>query len=144
MDPLHHVFSQDNAESMHSTTQALRLCTSSTAAPIMALCSGHLLDDHLDDHGGTQDGICGKCGRPAVEDHAAELGSRVWQQTWHTLTSCASTIARQQSLAVFEAGLLGEVESSPEYKTQTQVQGLHGSTTRAQMTRKYKHIFLAC
>ena len=75
VDPLHHVLSQDNAESMHSTTQALLLCTSSTAAPIMALCSGHLLDDHLDDHGGTQDGICGRCGRPAVEIHATGLGS---------------------------------------------------------------------
>ena len=120
IDPLRHVLAQDSYASMTDTRRVLMLSTSSTAAPLLAACSGHLLDDH-DEGQCPEDGICDQCGQPDnIGQGPAGNQSTSWHRMWHKVVMCTSDDMRQTKLAVYEAGLLQAAKTAPQYQASIQ------------------------
>ena len=120
IDPLRHVLAQDSYASMTDTRRVLMLSTSSTAAPLLAACSGHLLDDH-DEGQCPEDGICDQCGQPDnIGQGPAGSHSSSWHRMWHKVVMCTLDDMRQTKLAVYEVGLLQAAKTAPQYQASIQ------------------------
>ena len=113
---------------MQATKTSLMLCDSSVAAPILAICCGHLLDDLQDEDRNTEEGICAKCGLP--HDHTNQYTSEQapkLRRTWHRMFECTADENQQMKVAVFETTILDIATENTEYltKIRTLFESLH-------------------
>ena len=106
------ILEQDSPDAMQRTKRTLKQCRPSVALPLLAVCSGHLLDDH--EHTGTPNNeaacehdYCHRCAehmaidRPMITDR-----ERAWLHIWHTLVQCPGDTARRQALEEYESALI--------------------------------------
>ena len=132
LDPLAHVFAQNDSSSMTSTKKALQSCGSKTASPILAFCCGHLLDDLQVEEPANDEGVCCSCGH--AYDQTANIRLGKWHRIWHRLFGCTADEPQQQKCAIFQARLTELAGQHPSYlENITQVfQDLHDKNTTTQ------------
>ena len=121
LDPYYHILEQITAGHMHATVAALKRCQSRMVLPILAACSGHLLDEH--DQAQTPRAHadayhCAVCDEHvAPETDLVTERTRAWRRMWHSLIDCPANHARRAALTAYTHEMLqAAVPESPYYE----------------------------